>query len=162
MLDVVVVVKKMKYRLSEAKWQADKASSRSEWISVWLSDSEREAGDEVRVVPIQYQYWKMLLIPLKMLISASASTLCTNQIPCYLLAARKYPSIFHLAQLALTDVLYLKSIFLAALTVLRKFCCAAIGNYYFHDRQRRTERPGRASKTSAFSNILHWNVKGDV
>ncbi len=50
------------------------------------------------------------------------ASLCTNQIPCNLLAVKQYPATLQLAQLALTDFTYLKSIFLCrSKTILKKF-----------------------------------------
>ncbi len=50
------------------------------------------------------------------------TSLCTSQIPCKLLALKPYPALFQIAQLALTDVTYLKSVFLCSSTkVLRRF-----------------------------------------
>ncbi len=90
------------------------------------------------------------------------TSLCTNQMPYHIFISgyQKYPS--QLAPLALTDMTYLKSIFLChSKTALRKLGCPASGSYYFQERRGRTERADRASKIFAFSNILHWKVKGD-
>ncbi len=60
------------------------------------------------------------------------ASLCLNQISCNLLAAKWFLATLQLAQLAFTDVTYLKSVFLrCSKTVLRKLCHAATGNYCF-------------------------------
>ncbi len=67
------------------------------------------------------------------------ASLCTNQVPCYLWAMKQYPATFQSAQLALTDVTDLKSIVICHSTVHGTLSCAATGNYYFWEWQRRTE-----------------------
>ncbi len=59
------------------------------------------------------------------------TSLCTDLIPCDLLATKWYPAASQLALLALTDITYLKSILCGSETLHRKLHCAATGNYYF-------------------------------
>ncbi len=78
----------------------------------------------------------MLPIPLKMLVSVSASTPVCAPIRYHtalLVGGKKrYPATSRLAQLALIDITYLKSVFLGhSKTELRKLHCPASGNYYF-------------------------------
>ncbi len=52
---------------------------------------------------------------------SECTSLCTNQISCASLATKQHPATFQLAQLALTDVTYLKSVYLCrSKTVLEK------------------------------------------
>ncbi len=77
----------------------------------------------------RYQYRKMSLIPLKMLVSLSASTPRTDLITCILLSAKMHPATSHLVKLSLTDVAYLNSILpCRSKTVHGKLPCASTVN----------------------------------
>ncbi len=43
---------------------------------------------------------------------AEYASLCTNQVSCNLLAAKRYPTTFQVAQLALLDIMHLESVLL--------------------------------------------------
>ncbi len=84
---------------------------------------------------------RVVLIPIPVLENATDTAektgineyanLCTNQIPCNLEAAQRYPSTFKSFQLALTDLTSLKSVFLCRSKIaLWKLQCAATDDYY--------------------------------
>ncbi len=89
-----------------------------------------------RVVPIQIPVSKILLVTLKTLVSLSTSTpvcaLISYHTTLFMSGKRRYPATSELAQLVLTNITYMKSIFLCrSKTILRKLSCPASGNYFF-------------------------------
>ncbi len=71
----------------------------------------------------RYQYWKMLLILLKMLVQVSLSTLEVK---------KRYPATSQLAQIAVIDITYLKSVFvLPLLNNTQDVGLSCCGNYFF-------------------------------
>ncbi len=86
---------------------------------------------------------------------------CTKQLPCSSLAAKLYPATFQLAQVALTDVTYLKSNFLCrSKTVLRKFAVLPLATTILRVMKKSGRKTDRASKMFVFSNILDWDGTG--
>ncbi len=60
------------------------------------------------------------------------ASLCTYSIPCDLLTAKQYPATSPLAQLALTDVTYLKTVILCLSKIVhrKKLCATTVNNYF--------------------------------
>ncbi len=90
----------------------------------------------------------MLPIPPKMLVSVSESTpVCTDQKPCNSVAMKQYPVTFQLAQLALTDVAYLRSISLCcSKTVHRKLQLVATKKFLLLGNKEERRDPTELAK----------------
>ncbi len=88
----------------------------------------------------------------------------SDTIPHYLFPVRKkYPATSQLAHLALIDMTYLKSVFLClSTTVLRSWAVLPLATTIFQSGKEEQREPTEMTEISAFSNILHWKVEGDV
>ncbi len=73
---------------------------------------------------------------------------------------KRYLATSQLAKLALTDVTYLKSIFLCCSKTALTTVLPLVTTIFKSNKEE--QRADRVSKISALSNILHWKVKRDV
>ncbi len=75
------------------------------------------------------------------------ASLCTNHTPCNSLVVKRYPAAFQLAQLALTDVAYLKSIFLCcSKTLFKRFSVLPLATTIFKSDEEETGEPTELTK----------------